>query len=100
MGKTLVLMRHGKAQPRDLGIPDDERTLTRAGTRALAARLPQNVRLWGKHARTAVWTSPAVRCRQTADAQRSTARRLLPHPAPAPQEDAASGAEQTFVHKP
>ena len=68
MGKTLVLMRHGKAQPRDLGIPDDERTLTRAGTRALAARLPQNLRLWGKRARTAVWTSPAVRCRQTADA--------------------------------
>ena len=68
MGKTLVLMRHGKAQPRDLGIPDDERTLTRAGERALAARLPQNLRLWGKHSRTAVWTSPAVRCRQTADA--------------------------------
>ena len=68
MGKTLVLMRHGKAQPRDLGIPDDERTLTDAGMRALAAKLPQNLRLWSGRAETDVWTSPAVRCRQTADA--------------------------------
>ena len=90
MGKTLVLMRHGKAQPRDLGIPDDERTLTRAGERALAARLPQNLRLWGKHARTAVWTSPAVRCRQTADAL-ATALRARRQQVPDP-------ADRAFLH--
>ena len=68
MGKTLILMRHGKAQSRELGIPDRERTLTRAGKRALAATLPQDLRLWGRHDATEIWTSPAVRCRQTADA--------------------------------
>lgn len=74
MGKMLVLMRHGKAQSRDLDIPDDERTLTRAGAWTLAARLPHGVRLWGKHAATAVWTSPAIRCRQTAEALIKTLR--------------------------
>lgn len=68
MGKTLVLMRHGKAQSRDMGIPDEDRTLTDAGKRALAAKLPQNLQLWGKHAKTVVWTSPAIRCQQTASA--------------------------------
>lgn len=87
MGKTLVLMRHGKAQSRDLGIPDDERTLTRAGKRTLAATLPRSLQLWCAHAEAEVWTSPAVRCRQTADAL-VTALRACGTPAPEPLERA------------
>ena len=68
MGRMLVLMRHGKAQSRDGAIPDEQRRLTRAGKRALAARLPQDLLLWKPPAcgEVAIWTSPAVRTRQTA----------------------------------
>ena len=43
--RTLILVRHGKAQSRNLGIPDEERTLTKAGVQALRAWLPQSAKL-------------------------------------------------------
>lgn len=67
MGKTLILMRHGKAQSRDQDAPDDQRALTRAGKRALIARLPRSLRLWDRNGSAVIWTSDALRCRQTAD---------------------------------
>ena len=66
--QLLVLVRHGKAQPNTEGAPDELRELTPAGRRALAAWLPRSLEPLGKDARKAqVWTSPALRARQTAD---------------------------------
>lgn len=66
--QLLVLVRHGKAQPNTEGTSDELRELTPAGRRALAAWLPRTLEPLGKDARKAqVWTSPALRARQTAD---------------------------------
>lgn len=69
MVRTLVLVRHGKAQTRSGEQPDDRRTLTKAGRRALAARLPRQLSLLEspKDSACQLWTSPAARTRQTAD---------------------------------
>lgn len=93
--RTLILVRHGKAQSRELGIPDEQRTLTKAGRQALRAWLPKAARLAkptlkGAGCREAVgavaaakdavsdagagaraggvqiWASPTARTRQTA----------------------------------
>ncbi|HIS39698.1 MAG TPA: CHAD domain-containing protein [Candidatus Aphodovivens avistercoris] len=67
MAKTLVLMRHGKAQTRREGLPDFDRPLTRAGRRTLQATLPSSLGLWPRKTPCAIWTSPALRTTQTAD---------------------------------
>lgn len=67
MAKTLVLMRHGKAQTRREGLPDFDRPLTRAGRRTLQATLPPSLGLWPRKTPYAIWTSPALRTAQTAD---------------------------------
>lgn len=84
--RTVILVRHGKAQSRDLGLPDVERTLTKAGTQALRAWLPKSAKLAREllaegraevrsGARVGldegavpaeVWVSPTERTRQTA----------------------------------
>jgi len=66
--KTLVVMRHGKAMPAELGQPDKDRSLTKAGELALEAHLPYMLRLLQARGRTAqIWVSPAKRARQTAE---------------------------------
>ncbi len=63
----LVVMRHGKAMPSEEGQQDADRSLTKAGARALEARLPHMLRLLDTQgAAVQIWTSPAKRARQTA----------------------------------
>lgn len=65
--KTLVVMRHGKAMPPALNQHDEDRTLTEAGAAALEARLPYMLRLLETKGKAVqIWSSPAVRARQTA----------------------------------
>ena len=68
MAKILVLVRHGKAQSRELGLVDFERKLTGAGRRSLAAWLPKSRRLLlAEDAESfELWASPAARTMQTA----------------------------------
>lgn len=66
MVKTLVLMRHGEAERFAASGDDADRALTKAGCRALRARLPQLVCLLDANSPIRVWTSPLVRARQTA----------------------------------
>ncbi len=77
--RTVILIRHGKAQSRDLGLPDEERSLTKAGRQALRAWLPKSAKLAkglfaearqsapGGAAVVELWASPTARTRQTAD---------------------------------
>ena len=68
MARMLVLVRHGKAQSRDKGLPDFERQLTGAGKRALQDWLPKSRRLMDaeKASTYELWASPAERTMQTA----------------------------------
>ncbi len=70
MVKTLILVRHGKAQRAGTGVPDELRALTDAGRAALAAPngFPRTFSLVGASNRTraTIWASPAVRAQQTA----------------------------------
>lgn len=70
MTRMLVLVRHGKAQARTGSVPDQTRTLTPAGRRALDARFAPMLSLLqvGGKETAQVWTSPAERTVQTADA--------------------------------
>ena len=69
MAKTIILVRHGKAEARSWESPDEQRALTEAGIRALKAWLPRAGRLLAEERPKSVelWTSPAVRAWQTAD---------------------------------
>ncbi len=68
MARTLVLVRHGKAERRSEGLEDSQRRLTPGGARALAAQFPKSFALLQEGPGTpCVWTSPAVRARQTAE---------------------------------
>lgn len=69
MEKLLVLVRHGKAQSRDLGLVDFERELTSAGKRALKAWLPKSRRLLAAEPVQTyeLWASPSARTMQTAE---------------------------------
>ena len=69
MAKTLVLVRHGKAQEAVEGLPDDDRALTSAGIRALEAWLPRSFALLELTSDDTlqVWTSPSLRAEQTAE---------------------------------
>lgn len=66
--KTLIVMRHGKAMPCAPSQQDMDRSLTKAGTMALKARLPHMLRLLEiQGRRTQIWASPAKRACQTAE---------------------------------
>ena len=67
MVKTLVLVRHGKAEAAQPGEEDVQRRLTRAGVRALEKAYPTTLALLDDTQDTAIWCSPAVRAHQTAD---------------------------------
>lgn len=70
MAEIVVLVRHGKAAPAEEGQPDALRPLTEAGRRALEAVLPTSLQpvrdLIDAGTDAVVWTSPALRARQTA----------------------------------
>ena len=66
--KTLIVMRHGKALPPTQGQRDEDRSLAKAGMVALRARLPHMLGLLEPiDGATRIWTSPALRARQTAE---------------------------------
>ena len=69
MAKLLILVRHGKAQSRDLGLVDFERKLTGAGKRALKAWLLKSRDLLAEEKADSfeLWASPAARTMQTAE---------------------------------
>jgi len=66
MVQTLILMRHGKATQGAATGNDADRTLTRAGRRALKATLTQTVQLIDTSVPIHILTSPYARARQTA----------------------------------
>lgn len=68
MGKTIIVMRHGKAKRIAEGQEDISRELTEAGVRSLRATLGDSLALWPAGAKRAeVWASPAARAQQTAE---------------------------------
>lgn len=82
MRKTLALMRHGKAQSRNAGVPDEERKFTQAGKRALEALLDDSDGIETPH-------KPRAHPRTARPIQVSAAvplppRRFVPHCRPAP----------------
>ncbi|MCH3942493.1 MAG: histidine phosphatase family protein [Atopobiaceae bacterium] len=67
MGQTVVLVRHGKAEPKRAGQPDEERKLTGRGNDALAAAFPDSFRMLKVPIDgIQLWVSPTVRAIQTA----------------------------------
>lgn len=75
MARTLILVRHGKAEKAAAGQADQDRSLTPAGMAALERSLPRTLSLLEDADANAdepaapflVWTSPAVRARQTCE---------------------------------
>lgn len=68
MARTIVLVRHGKAQGARPGLSDSERSLVPGATEALAEALPRAFALLEVGDEAArVWVSPALRARQTAE---------------------------------
>ena len=68
MVKTLVLVRHGSPEDVAASGLDEDRRLTPAGARALAAAYPRTFALLGEDPELEVWSSPAVRALETAQA--------------------------------
>lgn len=70
MVETLILVRHGKAEPGSPSLPDIERALTETGRAALAAPEGFPTSFAQLEAvdreRAELWVSPALRARQTA----------------------------------
>lgn len=67
MARTIVLVRHGKAQGARPGLSDSERSLVPGAAEALAEALPRAFALLDAGDEAArVWVSPALRARQTA----------------------------------
>lgn len=67
MSITVVLVRHGKAEPRQDGYSDDARRLTGPGRDALANAFPKSFSLLKPPIGDInLWVSPTVRARQTA----------------------------------
>ena len=67
MDRTLILVRHGRAERAQPGMADADRSLTPDGLAALAAPdgFARSFSLLGAEERTAalIWTSPALRAR-------------------------------------
>ena len=68
MVKTLVLVRHGSPEDVAASGLDEDRRLTPAGVRALAAAYPRTFALLGEDPELEVWSSPAIRALETAQA--------------------------------
>ena len=68
MVKTLVLVRHGSPEDVAASGLDEDRRLTPAGVRALAAAYPRTFALLGEDPELEVWSSPVVRALETAQA--------------------------------
>ena len=68
MVNTLVLVRHGSPEEVAPSGRDEDRRLTPAGARALAAAYPRTFALLGEDPELEVWSSPAVRALETAQA--------------------------------
>lgn len=68
MGKTIVLLRHGRAEKASGSGRDEDRRLTKPGRRALERALPRALRLIGEDDRKdlELWSSGALRAEQTA----------------------------------
>lgn len=92
MTQTIILIRHGKAQPADGTMPDEERPLIPAGLRALRAWLPQalSTREVRNADSLALWASPTQRTRQTAE--------VVLNALPASCAKGVSIVEQEFLH--
>ena len=77
MARTLLLVRHGKAERGRAGLPDEERSLVPGAAEALAAsypatfsllkELPAGQAIAAAETPIQLWVSPALRARQTAD---------------------------------
>lgn len=76
MNRTLILVRHGRAERAQAGMPDEARSLTPEGQAALTAPngFPRTFSLLTQDEReqAVVWASPALRAQQTAQAVAST----------------------------
>lgn len=68
MVKTLVLVRHGSPEDVAESGLDEDRRLTPAGARALTAAYPRTFALLGDDPELEVWSSPAIRALETAQA--------------------------------
>ncbi|WP_232385448.1 MULTISPECIES: SixA phosphatase family protein [Enorma] len=72
MDRMLILVRHGRAERAQPGMADADRSLTPDGQAALAAPdgFARSFSLLGAEERAAavIWTSPALRARQTSEA--------------------------------
>ena len=66
MVRTVVLVRHGKAESAQKGREDASRPLTAAGLRAIKATYPKTFGLL-EDADINIWTSPYTRAFQTAE---------------------------------
>lgn len=66
MVKTLVLVRHANPDY-SADVPDLERPLTRAGLRSIQDTMPRELSLLDQRGSCSVWSSPALRARQTAE---------------------------------
>lgn len=71
MARTVLLVRHGKAEAAREGVADSNRSLTPEGAAALAEAFPKTFALLKDTASgaepPALWTSPARRARQTTE---------------------------------
>lgn len=67
MIKTLVLVRHGKAQPISAAASDFDRELLPAGEKALRETYPTTFALLGGEPDIHIWSSPAARALGTAE---------------------------------
>ncbi len=67
MIKSLILVRHAKTEERSPEIEDHERQLTSAGIRSAKAAIPRAFALVEHPEEHHIWSSPAVRARQTAE---------------------------------
>lgn len=66
MARTLILVRHGKAQKPQLGLADADRALVPGAAEALAATYRTAFALLRGMESAELWVSPALRARQTA----------------------------------
>lgn len=75
MVQTLILVRHGQAEPASAETPDIERPLTPSGRAALAGAngFPRTFALLSDDERRSarLWASPALRAQQTAEEVRA-----------------------------
>lgn len=62
----LYLIRHAKAEDRNLGKPDFERKLTEKGIKQFTDYVPEIIPVLEKNKNLKIWTSPIIRAKETA----------------------------------